>query len=657
MRLPVFAVLLLVPAVGFAQPDPNANGNGKIAVEIMPSMAARGEVVTVRFTVTPNPGCTTYPFFPTKEQTSKNTYLSDARDPLVYLAPPVDPTDGLKEKRDRTTFKSEGMVYEKAVTWEVKAVVDPKAAPGPGPIKLKAFHVQLCKTNCETTKGLTAAFEITDAPAKEVPAEFRDLVAARQATPSGSAVATTGGGLSAQEFAVFLGQAAFWGLVSLVTPCVFPMIPITVSLFLKQSNQSAGGAVKLAAVYCATIVLVLGLGAWLALGAFVQLSRAPLTNVLLAVMLLVFACSLFGWFDIRLPNFLLKGADAGRKKGGLLGTVFGAVAFSIVSFTCVAPFLGGFAGLSANPNFQWYHLLLGGLTFGTAFAAPFFLLALFPSMMKKLPRAGGWMDTVKAIMGFLELAAAFKFARTAELLWNDPTVYFTYDVCLAAFAVISAACGLYLLGLFRLPHDDADRGKLHVLQLLLSLGFLGFALYLVPGLFHQPGGENQRPKGIVFAWVDSFLLPDTKKALRDLDGEVKRISTELAAGRTPAKRFIFVDFTGKTCTNCKLNEENVFPLPQVKGLLDQYTLVKLYTDDVPEVLYDGTPPPPAERRAEADRNDQLLSDKFGTRQLPTYVILEPQASGEPKVVGIYREGLINDVPAFVKFLQEPLMAK
>ena len=145
---------------------------------------------------------------------------------------------------------------------------------------------------------------------------------------------------------------------------------------------------------------------------------------------------------------------------------------------------------------------------------------------------------------------------------------------------------------------------------------------------------------------------------RDLDAEVKRISGELAAAKDadappPAKRFILVAFTGETCTNCRLNERTVFPVGRVRALLDQYTLVRLYTDDVPAALYDD-PPPPAQRRADADRNDALLRTKFGTSQLPTYVILEPQPVGDPKVVGVYPEGRIDDVPGFVKFLQEPL---
>jgi thiol:disulfide interchange protein DsbD len=171
------------------------------------------------------------------------------------------------------------------------------------------------------------------------------------------------------------------GLLLALTPCVFPMIPITVSLFLKQGNNSTGGAMKLASVYCLTIIVVLGVAAVSVLGTFRALSVDPWMNVALGVLFVVLALSLFGMFDIVLPNFLLRGAESRRKQGGLIGTVFGAIAFSIVSFTCVAPFLGGFAGMIDSQRYSWVEIGLAALSFSTAFAAPFFVLALFPRLL------------------------------------------------------------------------------------------------------------------------------------------------------------------------------------------------------------------------------------------------------------------------------------
>ena len=376
-------------------------------------------------------------------------------------------------------------------------------------------------------------------------------------------------------------------------------------------------------------------------------------NLFLAGLFIFFALSLFGMYDISLPNFLLQGADRGRRAGGTIGTVFGAVAFSIVSFTCVAPFLGGFAGLAASGNYTTAELALAGIAFATAFASPFFLLALFPTLLKKLPRSGGWLDTVKAVMGFLELAAALKFLRTAELRLFDKAEIVTYDVALAAWVGIFLVAGLYLLNLFRLPHDD-EKPNVGVLRMLFGLGAIVFAVHLVPGLF-----PPQRPAGTVYAWVNSFLLPDPgerAKGLRwgtDLKGEVDRIVAEKAAGRTPERGLIFIDFTGVTCTNCALNENNVFTLPAVSDLLRKYALVKLYTDEVPAHYYTSAPTREL-RSAEARANQDFEGSRFGTLQLPLYVILDPQADGRVAVRSVYDEGKINAVPKFVEFLTAPL---
>jgi thiol:disulfide interchange protein len=679
MRLSLLLLLAVAPAV-VAQPKArNFAGVAAVSARFEPASAKPGEKVKLLVTVTPKPDSWTYAITQPNGQPPKLTLAPPKSaavtfDPVTIADPP-----GWKDKPGVEAGEVE-RYYPVPVTWELSGTVN-AVPPGKAAFEWTGTRIQACnKDNCYNSKAsdlpvlelevLPGGNAETSPPTPPVPPKEDTSAKPAESKSAGPLVKQSRTGLLS-----FLGQAAFWGLVSLITPCVFPMIPITVSLFLKQSNQSAAGAVKLALVYCGTITLVLGLSAVLVLSVFAKLSVNPITNVLLALMMLVFALSLFGWFDIRLPNFLLKGAESKRKQGGLVGTVFGAVAFSIVSFTCVAPFLGGFAGLTTSGEYSQFELVLGGLTFGAAFASPFFVLALFPTLLKKLPRSGGWLDTVKAVMGFLELAAAVKFARTAEKVWLDPPEYFTYDVSLTAFIVLSIACGVYLLGLFRLPHDDEERGKIHVLRLMFALGFLGLGVYLLPGLFRGPDGTSQRPKGVVFAWVDAFLLPDNDQPTvfrggsaeaatvwsRDLDAEVKRIAGEVKAweaggkkGEPPAKRFIFVDFTGETCTNCKLNERNVFPQPAVAELLGKYTKVQLYTDIVPKFLYGGAVPSDAEREAEAGRNKQIQIDRFGSEQLPLYVLIEPQATGEAKVLGVYEEGKINNVPAFVEFLRKPL---
>ncbi len=648
-----------------------------VTMAVAPTAAKRGDRVTLTLTITPKPGYYTYPFNPPTKQLAVN----------VVVLPPglveavgelVDPP-GWKEKPGALPGTTDHY-YPAAVTWEIPVTVKPAASVGKTTLGFAGSSLQVCQDSCFTLSKLPSLdFEvlpgepvprvgpdtkpIINPPAAPIPptpdvnshvtkvaaatpvyeSQMQAVAGAMDVTPI-----TVGGG-----FVGLIVAAVLWGFVSLATPCVFPMIPITVSLFLKQSNQTTASVLRLALIYCLTIIAVLGSSAVFLLAVFQKLSVDPYMNLFLAGLFIFFALSLFGMYDISLPNFLLQGADRGRRAGGTIGTVFGAVAFSIVSFTCVAPFLGGFAGLAASGNYTTPELVLAGIAFATAFASPFFLLALFPTLLKKLPRSGGWLDTVKAVMGFLELAAALKFLRTAELRLFDKAEIVTYDVALAAWVGIFLVAGLYLLNLFRLPHDD-EKPNVGVLRMLFGLGAIVFAVHLIPGLF-----PPQRPAGTVYAWVNSFLLPDPgerAKGLRwgtDLKGEVDRIVAEKAAGRGQERGLIFIDFTGLTCTNCTLNENNVFPLPAVSELLRKYALVKLYTDEVPAHYY--TSPPTRElRNAEARANQNFQDSRFGTLQLPLYVILDPQADGRVLVRGVYDEGKINAVPRFVEFLTIPL---
>lgn len=706
--LATFAIVLLLPVVAFAEPWTTSIPFGDVSVEANPPKALPGEVVTIKITVTPQPGCATYPFF--ANQTSKNNFMPKADTPLVFIGPLVNPSGHHPKKSSNGEVEE---AYSDPVTWELKAVVSPRATATPGPIEIRT-HLQICdKMNCDYVKKMSIPLEILAGEPKSVPPGYAGWVDAhtngkpykldgtegppaaagtnnpppkasvepptppakptekpdekhtglikKAPQPIGEytkqmdelagkiekkAVTRTGGLLG------LLLTAAFWGFVSLATPCVFPMIPITVSLFLKQSHQNAAGAARLAGVYCLTIVVVLGASAVLMLALFQALSVNPFMNVGLGLLFVVFALSLFGMYEITLPNFLLRGAEAGRKKGGLIGTIFGAVAFSIVSFTCVAPFLGGFAGLASSGQYQQWELVLAGLTYATAFASPFFILALVPSLLKALPRSGGWMDTVKAVMGFLELAAALKFFRTAELGWLAMPSYFTYDIVLIGWVVIAAACGLYLLGLFRLPHDETHE-RIGVPRLIFALLFLGLGAYLIPGVFKGPDGKPQRPGGVVFAWVDAFLLPEPVAGSElpwgtDLPGALKKADE--------SKRLVFIDFTGVTCTNCKANEENVFQRPEMAATLKKYELVQLYTDNVPAHFYSASVDTDS-RWDEGGVNGVFQEKVFGTRQLPLYVILEPTGGGGAKVLGVYDEGLINDPAKFTEFLKKPLEGK
>jgi thiol:disulfide interchange protein DsbD len=457
----------------------------------------------------------------------------------------------------------------------------------------------------------------------------------------------------------FVLAGAFWGAVSLVTPCVFPMIPITVSFFLKQSEKEHHRPMLMASVYCGTIIMVLTVAAVVLLSVFRGLSVNPIMNIALGALFVYFALSLFGMYDIELPRGLARYTSAQEGQGGLAGTVFMALTFTIVSFACVAPFLGGFGGTTASAQSHLGERLLGGLAFSVTFASPFFVLALFPALLRKMPKSGSWLNSIKVVMGFLELAAALVFFRTAEVRTPHPIGLFTYDFVLSLYVAISFLCGLYLLNVYRLPHDSPLE-NIGVLRMVFGLLFVGLGMYLVPALFkYNPEGEKQRPTGLVYAWVDAFLLPESR---RHWGGDLEQAVAEARAQRSQAgargeRPLVFVDFTGVTCKNCKYNEEAVFAKPEFKDLLGRFRLVQLYTDTVPAELY----PPglrgrlgPARQEADAEANLDFQKKAFNTEQLPLYVVLEPLPNDAINVVGVYSEGKINDEAGFARFLRNSL---
>lgn len=455
-------------------------------------------------------------------------------------------------------------------------------------------------------------------------------------------------------FWVFIATAAFWGFITLLTPCVFPMIPITVSIFIKQGEKQGSNVLALALTYAFTIVILLSVAALTLLTTFSRLAVAPMTNVLLGALFVVLALSLFGLFELTLPSSLATSLDSRAAQGGYIGTIFMAASFTVVSFTCVAPFLGGFSLMATAGEFNTLELAAGALVFAAAFASPFFVLALFPSALKKIPRSGDWMNMIKVVMGFLELAAALKFFRTAELRWLTPPQLFTYDMVLALWVAILAAMGLYLLGVFRTKHDHEMHDHVGPFRIMFALAALGLAAYLTPALFGNGTHGRNRPGGIVYAWVDSFLLPEPSAA-ETVGGDLSwsaDLKGTLEDARAKGGR-VFVDFTGVTCTNCKLNERSVFTKPEVKELLKRYSLVQMYTDTIPEGFYESDPGL-SRRDADAAANLDFEKKGFGEEQLPLYVILRPEPTGKTTVLGVYDEGKINNEPAFIEFLKSGL---
>lgn len=432
----------------------------------------------------------------------------------------------------------------------------------------------------------------------------------------------------------FLWLAATLGAISLLTPCVFPMIPITVSYFANHSQGSRSRSVKMAAVYCFGIVATFTLlGMLLAIfvgAAGINLFAAnPWVNILIAVIFLAFAFNLFGAYEITVPAGLLSRLDRMTRSyegegGGIVGALLMGLTFTLTSLTCTSPFVGTILVSASQGNYQMP--LVGMLAFSTVFAVPFFILALVPQWISQLPRAGGWMSSVKVTMGFLEIAAAMKFISNVDLVWKWGI--FTRTAVLAIWIAIGITLALYLLGKFQLAHDSKPE-RIGAIRLVGAILSLAVSFYLLTGLWGNRLGE-----------IEAFLPPDPEAAaagpgknssepewiVNDFDAAVAKAKS--------AKKRVFVDFTGYTCTNCRWMEANIFPQPAVGREMQKFVLLRLYTDGDGEIYR---------------RQQQLEEKMFGTVALPFYAILEPD--GRP--IATF-PGLTRNENEFVDFLRKSL---
>jgi thiol:disulfide interchange protein DsbD len=431
----------------------------------------------------------------------------------------------------------------------------------------------------------------------------------------------------------FVWLAITLGALSLLTPCVFPMIPITVSYFTTHSAGSRSRSVKLAAIYSLGIIAtftILGMLLAIFVGAAgINIFAAnPWVNLLITAIFLFFAFNLFGAYEISIPAGVLSALDkiTRTKEGegsGIIGALLMGLTFTLTSFTCTSPFVGTIL-VSASQG-DWQMPLVGMLAFSAVFAMPFFVLALAPQLLSQLPRAGGWMNSVKVSMGFLEVAAAMKFLSNADLVWKWGI--FTRDVVLSVWIAIGIVLTIYLLGKFQLAHDSRPEriGSIRMISAVISLAI---SFYLLTGLFGAKLGE-----------LESFLPPDLNKSSARLYGrekdELQWIVNDFDGAMEKARsenRRVFLDFTGYTCTNCRWMEANIFPLKEVEEEMRNFILVQLYTDGNGPVY---------------ERNQQLEQDMFGTVALPFYAVLEPTGT----VVSTF-PGLTRDPSAFVDFLRK-----
>ncbi len=430
-------------------------------------------------------------------------------------------------------------------------------------------------------------------------------------------------------FLPYLWLAMTMGAVSLATPCVFPMIPITVSYFTKSAERNRGAALKLASVYSLGIVFtftILGLGLAALLGAtgINQFAANPWINLLITAVFLGFALNLFGLYQIGVPSGILTRLSSAGGDSAYVQTLLMGLTFTLTSFTCTVPFVG--TVLVATSQGDWLWPAFGMLGFSVVFAAPFFLLALLPGAMIALPRSGGWLNSVKVTMGFLEVAAAMKFISNVDLVWHWRI--FTREVVLAVWIAIAVLATVYLLGKFRLPHDTPVE-SLGVMRMMSAMVFLSLGFYLFTGLMGGSLGE-----------LDAFLPPRTSGTLTLTGGGSAGKEMEWHTNREAAlaearrlKKPVFIDFTGYTCTNCRWMESNIFPLPAVRAELENFVRLQLFTD--------GEGP-------QYEENQRYQKEQFGTVALPLYVILDWQGARVATFPGMTRKP-----EEFLAFLRKP----
>lgn len=442
-------------------------------------------------------------------------------------------------------------------------------------------------------------------------------------------------------FAGFIG-----GLLALFTPCVWPIIPMTVSFFLKRTKDKKKG-IRDAWTYGASIVVIyltLGLAITLIFGANAlnALSTNAIFNILFFLMLVVFAASFFGAFEITLPSKWSNAVDSkAEQTTGLLSIFLMAFTLSLVSFSCTGPIIG-FLLVEVSTTGSVIAPALGMLGFALALALPFTLFALFPSWLKSMPKSGGWMNVIKVTLGFLELAFALKFLSVADLAYGWRIL--DRETFLALWIVIFALLGMYLLGKIKFPHDDDDN-KVSVPRFFMALASLAFAVYMIPGLWGAP-----------LKAVSAFAPPMQTQDFNLYNNEVHAKFNDFEAGMEYARQNgkpVMIDFTGYGCVNCRKMELSVWTDPKVNKLLNEdYVLITLYVDDkakLPEpvkVTENGT-----ERtlRTVGDKWSYLQRAKFGANAQPFYVLLDNEGKPLNKSYS-YDE----DIQKYVDFLETGL---
>lgn len=435
------------------------------------------------------------------------------------------------------------------------------------------------------------------------------------------------------------------GLIALLTPCVWPIIPMTVSFFLKRNKDKKKGIRDAVTYGIAIIVIYLTLGLLITLlfgaNALNALSTNAIFNILFFLMLIVFAASFFGAFEIRLPSKWTTAVDnKAEQTSGLLSIFLMAFTLALVSFSCTGPIIG-FLLVEVSTTGSIVAPAVGMFGFALALALPFTIFALFPSLLKSAPKSGNWMNVIKVSLAFIELAFALKFLSVADLAYQWGIL--DREVFIALWVVIFALFGMYLLGKIKFPHDD-DSTKVGVTRFFMALFPLSFALYMVPGLWGAP-----------LKAISAFAPPLYTQDFSLFNGDVHAQFDDYEKGMAYAKEHgkpVMLDFTGYGCVNCRNMELYVWTNPTVKDIIDNdYVLITLYVDKKEEIKPITVEENGKTRklRTVGDKWSYLQQVKFGANSQPYYVLLDNEGLPLNKSYAYDK-----DIPSYIKFLETGL---
>lgn len=616
----------------------------KWALELDPAEAAPGGKVVAKVRATVQDG---WHLYATTSPQGKPIALQFevAENPAIASWEAWQPTP---ERQYDPNFDMESHWYEHEAVFWVELQLAENATPGATEIEAKMRYGACDATQClnPTRRSATAQLNIASGAAVEVPArpdgyEAMKLfakppppaqtvseAAAKMESPAPTTAAAGEAAPVDQGFLQFAAVAFGFGLLAIFTPCVFPMIPITMSYFVStQSGEKKASVVQATTFALGVIALFTGMGALVSviLGPFGMqtLGSNVWVNLFIAIVFFAFGASLLGAFEITLPSGAMTKLNTLTQGSGLLPTLMMGLVFALASFACTGPFVGALlAGSVSGGGMAWP--IFGMFMFSAGLALPFFFLALFPAYLNRMPRAGGWMTRVKIAMAFPILAAAFKYLATVDLMYGWDLL--ARDRFLAIWIVLFALDGLYLLGLLRLEDEPAD--KVGLGRLAVGGASLILAVSLIPGMF---GGHLGELEAYVPAAKDGLAFGGSgggaEKARWIKDDYPGALAQANETGRP-----LLISFTGYSCTNCKWMKANMFPKPEIREELDRMVLLELYTDDPDENV--------------SDVNQKLQQERFQSVAVPFYALVD----GQGKTIATF-PGRTRDVEAFRSFLQ------